>query len=160
MPFSPASSSSLSNSGSAERTPLYSFNWAYEKVDTALRSHARAWEIFLPILGLSHRQLAFLLACNAPEWAVIRSIVHQIDRWVQKQARVGPGTPESQITTTLLLRCSGRILSMVSIPSLKDYLTARIQKFILQEQVKKGLSPTGESSLFSREELDACENQP
>lgn len=114
---------STASSSPTERKPIYSFHWASEVVSKALASHARAWEIVRPWIGLSERQLAFLLACNDPAWPGIRRIMQIAEAWETKQAKVGP-IPMiwNSYSYKMLLRTSD-----ISDEKLKNYLTSRLK---------------------------------
>lgn len=117
------------------RVPIYSFSWSASVVERARKSYARAWQILDGILGLSERQLAFLIACNAPEWAQIRTLTHTIDRWLRQQERCNPGVTMSTIQLlSNLLRIHKNSLGV----SLYQYLTDKLAALILEEQVKEG----------------------
>lgn len=152
----PSSTCSLSNQSAQplnKRVAVYSFNWANAKVDQALKSHPRAWEIIKLWSGLCDRQLAFLLACNDPAWPALRSLAHQYDKWNAKQARCNPDAPLTTIQTlSILLRICGESLP----DSLRGHLTARYQAIKLKKQVEEGEGPTGPSGLFAEAEVDQC----
>jgi len=131
MPFSPAISSNSTISEAVHRTAKYSFDWSLAIVQKAQRSHPRAWEIFGPILGLSTRQLSFLLACDAPEWPWIRSIAKQMDIWLTRQEALRPGSSSTnEVKAAFLSGLTCRCLKC-PFPPLKAYLTARISTFTL-----------------------------
>jgi hypothetical protein len=135
MPFSPASSSLPSLQERKTRVPIYSFTWCAEKVEQALQSRARAWEILLGLAGLTPRQCAYLLSCNDPAWPFMRLLSHTLDKWLCKQSLVrSEALPCTSYTLQGLLD-----LHKNSAPkSLLAYLTGRIQQLKLEEQVKRG----------------------
>lgn len=108
----------------SHRTPKYSFAWAATIVRQARQSHARGWDILDRFIGLSDRQLAYLIACNAPEWPFIRRLVHVIDNWDHRQARFGP-TPLVWDKNMLLNALSA---TDISAEKLVSYLTAQINR--------------------------------
>jgi len=110
------------------RIPKYSFTWALHIVEKARESHPRGWKILDPVLGLSNRQLAYLIACNDPTWPQIRTLVHRIERWESRQALCrgkslnwGRGDWESLF----------RLECKIFVKSFQEYLTARITKVTL-----------------------------
>jgi len=110
------------------RTPKYSFTWAAHIIDKAWESHPRGWEILSPVLGLSRRQLAYLIACNDPTWPQIRTLVHRIERWEARQQLCrGEGLPWSRGDWESLFRLECKSF----VKSLQEYLTGRISKLTL-----------------------------
>lgn len=117
-PVSPASS----------RQPIYSYRWAASVIKRARESHVRGWEILDPLLGLSERQLAFLIACNDPTWPQIRDIVHKAERWDARQRSVGP-SPLKWTREDYRMLIVRECKSIVK--SLGDYLTGRLENLML-----------------------------
>ena len=131
MPFSPALSSNSTISEASRRSAKYSFDWALMIIEKALRSHPRAWEFLGPILGLSTRQLSFLLACDAPEWPYIRSLAQLLDKWIIRQENLRPGTSSTIEAREGFLSGLANQVKKCPFPPLKSYLTARIHGFTL-----------------------------
>lgn len=121
-----------------KRTPRYSFDWAIDVVKRARGSYPRAWQILDPWFNLTERQLAYLLACDAPEWAQIREMTHQCDRWLTKQTRVGPPIPISGWSTTQTYSALLKIVKNRLGESLHHYLQGRIKELRMKEQLKEG----------------------
>jgi len=163
MPFSPAtlaSTGETSNSQRKTRDPIYSFNWAATIVSKQRGSHVRAWELFDGILGLSERQLAFLVACNDPAWPEIREISHRISKWAERCATLAAEGPGNYLTAAALLVALPEILKKSPKSPFLDYLTARIRRLMLMEQVKKGEERFYRSSgLFAEGESGQAEKQ-
>lgn len=126
MPFSPALSPNSTISDTAKRSAKYSFDWSLMIIQKAQRSHPRAWEILGPILGLSTRQLSFLLACDAPEWPYIRSLAQLLDKWIIRQENLRPGSSSTIEAREGLLSGLANQVKKCPFPPLRTYLTARI----------------------------------
>ncbi len=62
----------------------YSYSWAIDVVKELRGRYARAAEILASVYGIDTPELVELLARNRPEYAVIRDIIHTIDRWLLK----------------------------------------------------------------------------
>lgn len=131
MPFSPAISSNSTICERSHREAKYSFDWALTIIQRAQRSHARAWEFLGPILGLSTRQLSFLLACDAPEWPYIRSLAQLLDKWITRQENLRPGSSSTIEIRAGFLSGLANQVKKCPFPPLKSYLTARINDFTL-----------------------------
>lgn len=131
QPFSPASLQISTNSAPHMRQAIYSFDWAMSIVERAWKSHPRAWEIIGRAFALSKRQLAFLVACNAPEWPYIREISHKLDKWATKQENCRPGSLSTISQENGLVRALTRECQKCPIPLLKAYLTAKIEELTL-----------------------------
>jgi len=105
------------------RRPIYSFAWAAGIVQRARASHVRGWEILDPLLGLSERQLAYLIACNDPVWPQIRGLARKAELWDFKQRKHGPNPLRwSRRDYEFLIRrdCKGFVKSF------SEYLTSRL----------------------------------
>lgn len=131
MPFSPASSRISPNQVANSREAVYSFNWAETIVDRAFDSHPRVWEIVCEAFGFKKRWLVFLLACDAPEWPYIRSIVHQLEKWLAQQRRVNPEYFSTNSERKFLFEGLTRLAPKCPFPALKNYLTTKISSFTL-----------------------------
>lgn len=146
-------------SAPSKRSPKYSFNWAWEIVGRAAQSHARVWKIFLLLIGLTERQLAFLICCDAPEWPQLRSMLQQLEKWQEKQHRLANGREFSEETPSQMLSSLLHIKGASLLESLRRYLTDRKNQLRMKEQVKKGEgAPLAPSNLFPPEEI--CEREP
>ena len=156
----PVSTAVPSSTPSKDRVPIYSFEWASSKIDLAFKSHPRAWQIFSPILGLSRRQLAYLLACNAPEWPVIRSIVHQISKWLAQQEKIAGRDAMEGFSTENLLSSIKILVCKIDHSDLRIYLTGRISSLILKKQSKQGdPDPKGEGSHLIADPLEDADER-
>jgi hypothetical protein len=131
MPFSPALSLNSTIQERAHREAKYSFDWALSIIIRAQQSHPRAWEIFGPILGLSTRQLSFLLACDAPEWPYIRSLAQQLDKWIIQAEKVRPGSSSTIEGRAGIIRGLAYKCQKCPFPPLKAYLTAKFSGFTM-----------------------------
>jgi len=147
MPFSPANSG-MQTQPEITRAAKYSFNWASGVVQRARQSHWRGWEILDAFLGLSDAQLAYLIACNAPEWAHIRNLGHLLDKWACHQEIVNPKALLTTHPSTRIFEAAVEVYRYTLPDNLKGYLTDRIKRLKLEEQVKKGPPPTGGGGLF------------
>jgi len=116
------------------RIPRYSFHWADTIVEKAQRSHSRGWNILVPILRLDRRQLAFLIACNDPDWPQIRWAARFLDRW---NPDLVDGVPKPGTTKQMLSAAAPQIIKRVS-ERLGTYLTSRFSDPMLEEQVIRG----------------------
>lgn len=148
------SSSEESNSSNAtieKREAVYSFHWAESILKLAKQAHLRAWEIWGPFLGLSDRQLVFLLASKAPEWPVLRSMAQTLDRWLVKQGSCGQVSGK---TVAILLSTLVKSHCKIEQKPLKAYLTARLAQTSIEEQVKEAegapLAPSNLSYVDAR----------
>jgi len=148
-------SSNLANNSPAcsteKRQAKYSYRWAASILNLARRAHPRAWEIFGPFLGLSDRQLSFLIAANAPEWPVLRSLAQTLDRWLIKQSTVGDVNGK---TIIILLSTLVKSHCKIEQKALQGYLTTRLNRTTLEEQVKEAegapLAPSNLSNVDAR----------
>lgn len=131
---SPASSSSHGH----PRKLKYPMEWASGVAEQALQHHTRAWKILLDIAKLSPRQLAILIASGDPAWPQIRSLVHQIDKWL-----VAPRA--STLSTTQMLSLAVQFTLKKASGPLPGWLTDQIRAKIIEEQGNSGeASPPGE----------------
>lgn len=134
--------SSPSTPQSAPRKPrhqVYDLGWAYSRVELALKSHARAWEIVLKILGIQKRHLAVLLASADPDWPRIREFSHWVDRMLTRYADWV--TPETKLLyKSDVKEALKKGLGYVKFSeSLKKYLTDRNLDLIIEEQGFEGM---------------------
>lgn len=130
-------SSEPAPTGFPKRTPVYSFSWAHQIVERAFKSYPRAWKIILDITALEERQLCYLLACSDPAWPALRSMVHTLDRWLTRQAAVGPAGRRALPITSQMLSTLVKFGGKNAPESLVAYLTDRISRLIIEEQVKR-----------------------
>jgi hypothetical protein len=115
----------------------YSYSWALSIVEKAYESHARATDIFNEIHGLSHKQLAKLLAEGRMEWTVLRDILKTLDKWRLTW-------PDRMNTTQALTDiCVGKGRKMPL--KLRWYLTARINAIEFKSRVQGGVTDRGEA---------------
>lgn len=143
--------SNSSNTPLEQRVAVYSFRWAEGILKLAKQAHPRAWEIWGPFLGLSDRQLTFLLASKAPEWPVLRSMAQTLDKWLVKQGTCGQVSGK---TIAILLSTLVKSHCKIEQKALKAYLTARLSQTSIEEQVKEAegapLAPSNLSNVDAR----------
>lgn len=129
MPVSTASSSSKAFLPSPDRKPLYPASFCAQVWSRAYESYARAWDFFLDVSNLSPGQMRYLIACNDPDWSVIRDFIHQLDRWATQSFKVRPDWDywaSCCKTPTLTLSSLLQVKKNLGSIRLRDYLTARI----------------------------------
>ena len=119
------------------RTAVYSLSWASVIVARALQSYPRAWEIIMDVTALEMRHLVILLASNDPSWPALRSMVHTLDRWIKRQELAGPANLKKLPITTQMLSTLVRVGGKTAPESLQRYLTERISRLTIEEQVKR-----------------------
>lgn len=100
--------------------------------------------------GLSERQVVFLLACNDPNYAVMRSMAHQVEKWQDRGARLSLDMGTTQQMCSSLLHLYRKSIEL----SVHEYLTRRISDMIMEEQVKKGAGGGDSRSRPSFEAFD------
>ena len=160
MSFSPASLPPGPETTLSKREPKYSFAWASQIWAAASQSHGGYLEKLIGLIGLSSRQVIFLIACNDETWPIIREMGHLWGTWEAQQRRLGLPSVEEVQTPTYLLSDLHRIFRKRCSERFDRYLTARFSQLILNEQVKSG-GWEGDSPdqpfLFDPEELKACQ---
>lgn len=159
MSFSPASLPSGPEMTLSKRRPKYSFAWASQIWAQATQSHGGYLEKLVGLLGLSSRQVIYLIACNDETWPIIRDMGHRWGDWERQQERLHLPSVAETTTPTYLLSDLHRIYRKRCTESFDRYLTARFSQLMMEEQVKsrgwEGDSPD-QPSLFSSEELEEC----
>lgn len=83
-------------SGANPRTPRYSLSWAWTIYERAAETHPRGWKFITAVFKLPPDKLVYLLACNDPSWAFLRSCAQCVDRYdsltPEEQASAGVNT--------------------------------------------------------------------
>lgn len=59
-------------------SPVYPMRWAEEVVKKLVMKYPRVYKLFSRLSGIDRRDLMFLLAYNAAEWAQCRAIMHRL----------------------------------------------------------------------------------
>lgn len=111
------------------RVLKYSLSWASETWWRAAQSYPREWDFILAATGLTGAHMIKLIACNDPDWAVIKDFTHQIAKWHAQQASVHPAVDYIAYcyeNTTQVLSSLLRLKRNLGSDRLRTYLTERI----------------------------------
>ncbi len=117
----------------------YALSWAHSVVNQALDKHARVRELFLNLTGLSVEQLALLLACDRPEWSILRDMLKQLDKWQVQQVEICHQRPLE--STSWMLSSLIRVNKIRLPEKMLKYLEIRENEARIKEQEKGGGPP-------------------
>jgi hypothetical protein len=131
MPVPTASSSSHSFLPPPDRKAIYPASFAADVWSRAYEKYARVWEFFLGVSKLTSAHMRYLIACNDPDWAVIRDFIHQLDKWRSKQRALFPDQDYLDcvdVTPSQMLSSLLRVKKNIGSDRLRSYLTAIISE--------------------------------
>ena len=74
----------------SSRSPKYSFRWASGVYNRATECHARGYNFINWKLNISDQQCIYLIACNAPEWPIIRWLAKRMDEFFARRTEIDP----------------------------------------------------------------------
>lgn len=117
------------------RKQRYSLEWASDVIATFTEKYPRGYKIVSEKTGIVERQLAWLLACDDPNWPMMRHFIKSVQEWAEVSDYgfdPSPDTPQmfSSIVDKLVKKFNATGC---------EWLTEHFGSATLKEQSMKGV---------------------
>jgi len=128
----------MKNTSTPPDRPLkdYPRPWANQVIERLLQTYTREYNILTAHTNLSRRMMVDYLCSGAPEFPLIREILHLMRRWDDQQLRVRG--MRTEWTLNICIAACSQILSKRNLPLLK-LLTSKSDRLTIKEQVLQGI---------------------